>query len=152
VLAGVLLPSATVFLLLLCNDREVLGPWVNKTGLNIFTGAVIAVLVVLSVILTAAVLFPDISDRTIIWILAGGVLSALIVGSIAVLARRNGRDARVVDPDEDRRTWRMPPLAQLAPARLTPAKRIWLGVLRFYLLAAMIMVAVRVTQIALGQG
>ena len=25
-LAGVLLPSATVFLLLLCNDREVLGP------------------------------------------------------------------------------------------------------------------------------
>src|ERR1019366_6994334 len=28
-LAGVLLPSATVFLLLLCNDRAVLGPWVN---------------------------------------------------------------------------------------------------------------------------
>jgi Mn2+/Fe2+ NRAMP family transporter len=28
-LAGVLLPSASVFLLLLCNDREVLGPWVN---------------------------------------------------------------------------------------------------------------------------
>src|SRR5579885_1865878 len=29
-LAGVLLPSATVFLLLLCNDRAVLGPWVNS--------------------------------------------------------------------------------------------------------------------------
>ena len=29
VLAGVLLPSATVFLLLLCNDKPVLGPWVN---------------------------------------------------------------------------------------------------------------------------
>src|SRR5262245_52077331 len=28
-LAGVLLPSASVFLLLLCNDRKVLGPWVN---------------------------------------------------------------------------------------------------------------------------
>ena len=28
-LAGVLLPSAAVFLLLLCNDREVLGPWVQ---------------------------------------------------------------------------------------------------------------------------
>ena len=28
-LAGVLLPSASVFLLLLCNDRDVLGPWVN---------------------------------------------------------------------------------------------------------------------------
>ena len=29
-LAGVLLPSASVFLLLLCNDPEVLGPWVNR--------------------------------------------------------------------------------------------------------------------------
>ena len=25
-----LLPSASVVLLLLCNDREVLGPWVNR--------------------------------------------------------------------------------------------------------------------------
>lgn len=28
-LAGILLPSATVFVLLLCNDQAVLGPWVN---------------------------------------------------------------------------------------------------------------------------
>ncbi len=33
-LAGVLLPSATVFLLLLCNDKDVLGPWVNRPWLN----------------------------------------------------------------------------------------------------------------------
>ncbi len=38
-LAGVLLPSATVFLLLLCNDKSVLGPWVNGRWLNLFTGA-----------------------------------------------------------------------------------------------------------------
>jgi Mn2+/Fe2+ NRAMP family transporter len=57
-LAGVLLPSATVFLLLLSNDKEVLAPWVNSKKLNVFTGAVIWVLVVLSVILTASVLFP----------------------------------------------------------------------------------------------
>ena len=34
-LAGVLLPSATVFLLLFCNDRAVLGPWVNRPWLNV---------------------------------------------------------------------------------------------------------------------
>ena len=50
-LAGVLLPSATVFLLLLCNDEAVLGPWVNGRPLNVFTGAVIAVLVMLSITL-----------------------------------------------------------------------------------------------------
>ena len=31
-LAGVLLPSATVFLLLLCNDRDVFGPWATRPG------------------------------------------------------------------------------------------------------------------------
>ena len=33
-LAGLLLPSASVFLLLLCNDPEVLGPWVNPKWLE----------------------------------------------------------------------------------------------------------------------
>jgi Mn2+/Fe2+ NRAMP family transporter len=41
-LAGVLLPSATVFLLY--NDRPVLGPWVAGCGLNLFTGAAIVFL------------------------------------------------------------------------------------------------------------
>ncbi len=47
-LAGVLLPSAAVYLLLLCNDREVLGPWVNGRRTNLFTGSVVTVLVALS--------------------------------------------------------------------------------------------------------
>ena len=34
--------GATVFLLLLCNDKAVLGPWRNGPWLNLFTGAVIA--------------------------------------------------------------------------------------------------------------
>ena len=42
VLAGVLLPSATVFLLMLCNDKAVLGPWVNGRATNAFAAAVIA--------------------------------------------------------------------------------------------------------------
>jgi Mn2+/Fe2+ NRAMP family transporter len=154
-LAGVLLPSATVFLLLLCNDRAVLGPWVNGRWLNLFTGAVIAVLIVLSVILTAGVLYPDISDTTILWTLGGGMLLALVVAGIALLLRTNGKSRPATDQDDDdadRETWRMPPLSRLAPARLTLAKRFWLGALRFYLVAASVMVVVRVTQIALGQG
>ena len=42
-LAGVLLPSATVFLVLLCNDKEVLGPWVNGLWLNILAGLIVSV-------------------------------------------------------------------------------------------------------------
>ncbi|MGH7611982.1 MAG: NRAMP family divalent metal transporter, partial [Candidatus Dormibacteria bacterium] len=52
VLAGVLLPSAIVFLLLLCNDRAVLGPWVNSLRQNLVAGVIVAALVLLSLILT----------------------------------------------------------------------------------------------------
>ncbi len=58
VLAGVLLPSATVFLLLLCNDKAVLGPWVNRAKTNVFTATVVAILITLSIVLTASVMFP----------------------------------------------------------------------------------------------
>lgn len=61
-LAGVLLPSALVFLLLLCNDRAVLGPWVNARWLNAIAATVVAVLLVLSGLLTISTLFPRAED------------------------------------------------------------------------------------------
>ncbi len=101
VLAGVLLPSATVFLLLLCNDKAVLGPWVNPRWLNYFTGAVIAVLVILSVILTVSVLFPDATnEQVILGILGGGgvvaVIAALVIMALSRKRRRRsaGRGGR----------------------------------------------------------
>jgi Mn2+/Fe2+ NRAMP family transporter len=138
-LAGVLLPSATVFLLLLCNDKAVLGPWVNTRGINIFTAAIIAVLVMLSVILTASVLFPDISDAQILGVLLGGsVLGVLMTVGVRVYERAKGIqvvEGEPIDPAK-RMHWRMPPLAQLPPARLTLMSRVWMGVLRAYLVIA----------------
>src|ERR1700741_2459894 len=60
-LAGLLLPSASVFLLLLCNDREVLGPWVNRSWLNIVAGFIVSTLLLLSGILMTTTLFPDVN-------------------------------------------------------------------------------------------
>ena len=152
VLAGVLLPSATVFLLLLCNDKEVLGPWVNGRWLNIFTSAVIAVLVILSLVLTASVIFPDITSTQIILILAIGgglaLLTILVFGAIRL------RHPTPKDPDagprSERSTWRMPPIALLKAPKLSTGRRLGLSVLRIYLLIAMILVIVRVIQLALG--
>jgi Mn2+/Fe2+ NRAMP family transporter len=56
-LAGVLLPSATVFLLLLCNDREVLGPWVNPGWLNLLAGLILGALLILSGVLVVTTAF-----------------------------------------------------------------------------------------------
>ena len=151
VLAGVLLPSATVFLLLLCNDKAVLGPWVNGRWQNALTGVIVGVLVLLSLVLTAAVVFPDISDRAIVAILAGGA----VLGVLGFLAVRlfAGPAREAVAPDAvgaDRATWRMPQLAELAPLRLSLTARFWMGTLRLYLVVAVGMVLFSVAKIALG--
>ena len=152
VLAGVLLPSATVFLLLLCNDSEVLGPWINSRGTNIFTSVVIAALIILSLVLTAAVLFPDISSTTIIDILIGGVaISVLAAAAIAIFQWVHPAPPPEIKVDRSRRTsWRMPPLALLAAPKLSASSRIGLTVLRTYLLLAMILVIYRVYQLAVS--
>ena len=160
VLAGVLLPSATVFLLLLCNDKPVLGPWVNNCWLNYFTGAIIAALVVLSVILTVSVLFPDAaSDQTILGILCGGGVIATIVAFVIMAWSRNGErlaadtgDAAAQTAPADRNTWRMPPLASLPPMRLSLAAKTWMGALRLYLVVAVCLVAFRIAMLAMGHG
>lgn len=149
-LAGVLLPSAAVFLLLLCNDKEVVGPWLNSRKTNAFTSFVIAILVMLSIILTASVLFPKISSTQILSILGIGGVFTIIAGSIA-FARRG---QLLNSPPLDRATklnWRMPPLETLAPAVLSARRRVWLGVLRGYLLLATALVVVRVVQLARGR-
>ncbi len=153
VLAGVLLPSATVFLLLLCNDKAVLGPWVNGRWQNLITGVIVAVLVMLSIILTADVMFPAITDGQILAILGGGTALGGI-GLVATrLSVRGRKDEDTADPQAaDRSTWRMPPLHRLPPPRLSLVTRVWLGVLRLYLAMATIMVVVRVVQIAVGNG
>ncbi|MDB6082923.1 MAG: natural resistance-associated macrophage protein, partial [Gammaproteobacteria bacterium] len=149
-LAGVLLPSASVFLLLLCNDEEILGPWVNSFGLNAFTMSIVALLVTLSLILTAAVLFPSISGAQIAMILAAGAGMAVI--GVAVYALR-AQGARVRDPAElqlARIAWRMPGLDSIGAIRLTPMRRVFMVLLRGYLVVAVIMVVVRVVQTASG--
>jgi hypothetical protein len=121
--------------------------------MNFFTSAVIAVLIILSLVLTAGVLFPDLDSAAIIDILiGGGVLAA--AGGLGFLIYRRFRPAVPAGGEVDRSrraSWRMPPLALLAAPKLSTGSRIGLIVLRTYLLLAMIMVIVRVFQLALGR-
>jgi Mn2+/Fe2+ NRAMP family transporter len=150
VLAGVLLPSATVFLLLLCNDRAVLGPWVNKRGTNMFTSTVIAILITLSVILTGSVLFPNITSGQILDILIACGVASAVFGAV-LLVRRRRAELPVADPEfEDRDNWRMPPLNRLTAPMISGGRKAGLTALRLYLLIAMILVIVKVVQTALG--
>ena len=149
-LAGVLLPSASVFLLLLCNDEDILGPWINSSGLNMFTMFIIGVLVTLSLILTAAVLFPAISSGQIETILGvGGSLAGIAVTMFALRGKRHSTLDRA-EVRLARLAWRMPALETLGPIPLTPMRRTCMIVLRGYLVVAVVMVVIRVAQTAVG--
>ena len=110
-LAGVLLPSATVFLVLLCNDRAVLGPWVNTVRQNIVAWTIVWSLVLLSLALTATTFFKNLPTATIEAGLAAGAVIGSVGGAVAIIAGRRSsdrRDAEVVarslggglDPEE----------------------------------------------------
>jgi NRAMP (natural resistance-associated macrophage protein)-like metal ion transporter len=150
-LAGVLLPSAAVYLLLLCNDREVLGPWVNGRRTNLFTGTVVAVLVGLSAILTASVLDPGITARQMAVIL-GGCLGAALLGLLLTVAwrMRSGTLAAAPVDRSGRENWRMPQLALLRRPEVPLGRKVGLTVLRSYLAVATILVAVKIVQLALA--
>jgi NRAMP (natural resistance-associated macrophage protein)-like metal ion transporter len=153
-LAGLLLPSASVFLLLLCNDPEVLGPWVNPVWLNAVAAVIVAVLLVLSGTLMATTLFPDIDVTAVFEWLAvalagGGVVIALVVRT---LGRRAGasRPARPVMSTRDKMTWRMPPLNLLKPVRWSPGLRVGILSLRAYLVLSALLLLVKAIQLGGG--
>jgi Mn2+/Fe2+ NRAMP family transporter len=165
VLAGVLLPSATMFLLLLCNDREVLGPWVNGRAVNLFTSAVIAVLIILSVVLTASVLFPAITSGQMVTIMAScaGVAVAAGAGWLIRSLVHNGAahsptaassaasEAEILIGDVgavDKMAWRMPPLAELSTPAIAGVRKWGLVSMRSYLAIAMILVIVKIVMLA----
>ncbi|WP_433965948.1 hypothetical protein [Tunturiibacter gelidiferens] len=68
VFAGLILPSAIIFLQLLLNDRELLGDrWVNRPWNNYINWTIIVVLFALSLLLAAQVILPNFFSRGESW-------------------------------------------------------------------------------------
>ncbi|MGD0454907.1 MAG: Nramp family divalent metal transporter [Solirubrobacteraceae bacterium] len=147
-LAGVLLPSATVFLLLLCNDREVLGPWCNAPWLNAIASVIIGVLVELSLILMASTLFPSVNVTQLFLYLSLVFLAVLVVMAVFVLRNRPGATMEVAKVDKERRsTWTMPPLALLERPVWSPGRKAGMLLLRGYLVVAVLLLVVKTVQL-----
>jgi NRAMP (natural resistance-associated macrophage protein)-like metal ion transporter len=150
-LAGVLLPSATVFLLLLCNDRDVLGPWRNSTWLNVLSSIIISVLVLLSLILMATTVFPKI-DVTRFALIGGGVLAAVLAlfGAAVWRARRSTAGVTVMDngPQVPKQQWTMPPLALLQRPTTSRARSAALAGMWCYLVLSVGLLVVKAAELA----
>jgi NRAMP (natural resistance-associated macrophage protein)-like metal ion transporter len=147
-LAGVLLPSATVFLLLLCNDREVLGPWSNAPWLNAVASLIVGVLVELSLILMASTLFPSV-NVTHLFLYLTLVLAAILAAVVIYALRNRPRGAVEVTKvsKERRNTWTMPPLALLERPVWSPGRKAGMLLLRGYLVVAVLLLVIKTVQL-----
>ncbi len=145
-LAGILLPSATLFLVLLCNDRAVLGPWVNKLWLNAVCAIVVGVLITLSVILAVTTLIPFTNTQTLQLAASAGIIlvvSLAVLGGVTLFKRlRKGSDEELIALYKmDKNDWRMPPLAELTKPVLSRSLKIGMFALRVYLVIAVALLA-----------
>ncbi len=147
VLAGVLLPSALGFLVLLCNDSELLGPWGNAPWLNVLSTLIVAVLLQLSLVLTIATIWSSIDVTLVTFITGIPVIVATV--AVGVVQRRKIGRWRADPADLARRQdWVMAPDVlehALPPSR---GRDLVLGAMRVYLIVAMVLMAFSIARLA----
>jgi Mn2+/Fe2+ NRAMP family transporter len=153
--AGVLLPSAAVFLLLLCNDKAVLGPWVNSRRLNAVATLIIAMLLLLSAVLTVETIDPGLSIvRTLSQVPVVASVCALGLVTLIAAGVRAARPNRNPEPrspfsSAERRSWTMPRLDALRRPEPSVARTVGLLILRVYVACALALVVVKTVELAL---
>jgi len=150
-LAGVLLPSVTIFLIMLCNDKHVLGPWVNSTWLNVLASIIVGGLFVLSGILVVTTAVPSVNV-----LILSLVLGALLVAGLVLLALRTFFSRRQEKPTEppaaaERETWTMPPLALLEKPVWSRERRLAMRLMWIYVLTTVVLLVVKAVQLGLAQ-
>jgi Mn2+/Fe2+ NRAMP family transporter len=157
-LAGVLLPSASVFLLLLCNDRAVLGPWINRAWLNALASLIVGTLLMLSLVLVVTTLVPSVDVGALV--LGCGALLAVVLLALGGLVLRGRRRTAIpgvalgrgaAEEPVDRMNWRMPPLALLERPVWSRARLVGMWSLRLYLVVAVLLLLVKAVQLGRGR-
>jgi len=147
VLAGVLLPSALGFLVLLCNDTELMGPWVNSPWLNVIATVIVALLLELSLVLAISTIWPSVNVTVLTGALGVPVLLATV--GVGIVQRRKVGRWRAEPAELDRRKdWVTPPDVLTRQLPKSAGRSFVLGTMRAYLVVAMVLMVVSIAQLA----
>ncbi len=141
-LAGILLPSTLVLLLILCNDEQLLGPLTNGRYLNVIAGGAVAAILALSTMLTLTNVFPRVGIEAMLLattvLLAGGIA----LGTSVLRNKRPPVPTTALTPWQ-RRTWSAPTLELLLPAARSRPRLLALALLRCYILVIVGLLALK---------
>lgn len=150
--AGILLPTTMIFALLLCNDREVLGPWVNRPWLNVLAGIVITLLLGMSAILMITTVFSTVATSLLAIIMiisvAAGVVAGILLARSSIFEERRNPQVRA---RSERERWQMPAATLLRPAQLTSGRRLVLIGLFGYLVIGVGLLLTKSIELGLGR-
>jgi hypothetical protein len=129
----------------------VLGPWVNRPWLNLLAAVIISALLVLSMVLVISTVFPSVDVNRLVVVLGAMTAVALVAASAWVWAARRGVSPEPEVSRADRENWRMPALVLLERPTWSAPKRVAMIAMAGYLVVAVILLAVKATQLALHQ-
>ena len=148
-MAGIMLPSTTVFAVLLCNDRQVLGPWVNRPWLNAVAAVIVGAMLVLSAILVVSTVAPSLDVTTLLVVLGLFAALVLLVGAVWTWLRSRAAEPQPVMSREERANWRMPALALLEQPRWSLVRRAGLAALSGYVAISIVFLVIKAVQLAI---
>jgi Mn2+/Fe2+ NRAMP family transporter len=166
-LNGILLPSALVFLILLSNDKPILGPWANGTARNWLCGIIAWIVLTFSLAPIVTTFWPVITlTQSFIGL---GVCALLGVIAAFVLLRFRAApenpEALAADPAGSKRpstmsrtewkevlrerrvAWRTPAIDTLERPALSMPRRIGLLSLRGYIIFAIVIMVIKLIQV-----
>jgi len=164
-LNGILLPSALIFLVLLANDKAVLGPWTNNSAQNWIAGLVAWIVITFSLAPLVTTFYPDITLKQCFYAFAVCVVIGLAAGAVLWWLRPSRHEQGSLEPDSNKRpagmnraewrevlserriAWRTPRIDTLQPPPLSIARQIGLLALRCYILFAIVIMAIKLVQI-----
>jgi Mn2+/Fe2+ NRAMP family transporter len=145
-LSGALFPSAAVFLVILANDREILGPHVNSRWRNALSVGLVGGLVLLGCALDLNTAFPHLPAAMLGLIVGGAAAVGLLVW--AAVARPPGPPRPKTAPEGNAGPdWTMPPIESLSPPVLSTGRSLGLIAMRAYLVVTVVFIGIRLARL-----
>ena len=164
-LNGILLPSALIFLILLANDKPLLGPWANSTAHNWVVGVIAWIVTTFSLAPLVTTFYPSLTLRQI----SSAFIACAAIGMASVAALLWYRSPRRPGPEpgpaenrrppgmpraewrqvlrERRAAWVTPAIDTLERPTMSMGRRIGLVALRGYIIFAIVIMVIKLVQV-----
>jgi Mn2+/Fe2+ NRAMP family transporter len=164
-LNGILLPSALVFLVLLANDKAVLGPWTNSVAQNWVCGVLVWTVLTFSLAPLVTTFFPNVTLTQCLYAFIVCTAGGLAAGAVLWWLRPSRHQPVSLAPDGNQRPpgmsrrewreilrtrrteWRTPRLDALQQPALSMPRKIGLLTLRGYIVFAIVIMAIKLVEV-----